>query len=134
MSLTHRFYSHFSVQSNADPSDNAKSNNNSSDKSTLPNNVPTNGQIVNTNLKIFTFAEIERATQHFTLDEGNFGTIFKGWLDEMTYSPSKVGVGKDVAIKRLEQKDVQKGWVSQLSLLSVCLIGQSYYCLLVHYY
>ncbi|KAM7488683.1 hypothetical protein LguiB_026167 [Lonicera macranthoides] len=72
--------------------------------------VPTSGQIVTPNLKIFTFAELKSATKNFSVDvlgEGSFGFVFKGWVNEKTYSPSKVGVGKAVAIKRLGQESMQ---------------------------
>ncbi|KAM7485625.1 hypothetical protein LguiA_001634 [Lonicera macranthoides] len=106
-----------SVHSDAKPSSNAKSNNNSGHNSTLLNedggnvqDVPTSGQIVTPNLKIFTFAELRSATKNFTLGVlgmGGFGTVFKGWVNEKTYSPSKVGVGKAVAIKRLRRESMQ---------------------------
>ena len=123
------FYSLFSEHSDAKPSSNAKSiNNNNGHNSTLPNkdggvvqDVPTSGQIVNPNLKIFTFAELKSATENFTLGvlgEGGFGIVFKGWVNEKTYSPSKVGVGKAVAVKRLGRESMQglaEGLVNQLS-------------------
>ncbi|KAM7485626.1 hypothetical protein LguiA_001635 [Lonicera macranthoides] len=106
-----------SVHSDAKPSSNAKSHNNSGHNSTLPNkdggvvqDVPTSGQILNPNMKIFTFNELRSATRNFKLDvlgEGGFGIVFKGWVDEKTYSPSRVGVGKAVAIKRLRRESMQ---------------------------
>ncbi|KAM7488686.1 hypothetical protein LguiB_026170 [Lonicera macranthoides] len=106
------------VHSDAKPSSNAKSNNNCGHNSTLSNkdggnvqDVPTSGQIVTPNLKIFTFAELKSATKNFSVDvlddEGGFGIFFKGWVNQKTYSPSKVGVGKAVAIKRLGQESMQ---------------------------
>ncbi|KAM7488684.1 hypothetical protein LguiB_026168 [Lonicera macranthoides] len=106
-----------SVHSDAKPSSNAKSSNNNGHNSTLPNkdggvvqDEPTSGQIVNPNLKIFTFAELKSATKNFTLDvlgKGGFGIVFKGWVNEQTYFPSKVGVGKAVAVKRLGRESMQ---------------------------
>lgn len=53
---------------------------------------------------MFTFAELESATRNFRADnflgEGGFGKVFKGWIDEKTYSPSKFGVGMPVAVKK----------------------------------
>lgn len=47
------------------------------------------------NLKVY--------TKNFRADgmvgEGGFGRVFKGWVDEVTYQPSKVGVGIPVAVK-----------------------------------
>ncbi|KAM7485615.1 hypothetical protein LguiA_001624 [Lonicera macranthoides] len=106
-----------SVHSDAKPSSNTKSNNDNGHNSTLPNkdggivqDVPTSWEIVNPNLKIFTFAELKSATENFTLDvlgKGGFGIVFKGWVNEKTYSPSKVGVGKAVAVKRLGRESMQ---------------------------
>ncbi|KAM7485619.1 hypothetical protein LguiA_001628 [Lonicera macranthoides] len=115
------------LHSDAKPSSNAKSSNNNGHNSTLPNkdggvvqDEPTSGQIVNPNLKIFTFAELKSATKNFTLDvlgKGGFGIVFKGWVNEQTYSPSKVGVGKAVAVKRLGRESMQglaEGLVRQI--------------------
>lgn len=122
------FYSFFSVHSDAKPSSNIKSNNNNGHNSTLPNkdggivqDVPTSGQIVTPILKIFTFAELKSATKKFKQDvlgEGGSGIVFKGWVNEKTYSPSKVGVGKAIAVKRLGRESMQglaEGLVNQLS-------------------
>lgn len=56
------------------------------------------------NLKLFTLSELKKATRDFrpdtVLGEGGFGRVFKGWVDEKTYAPSKVGVGMAVAVKK----------------------------------
>lgn len=56
------------------------------------------------NLKMFTFAELRSATRNFrpdtVLGEGGFGRVFKGWVEEGTYKPSRVGVGIPVAVKK----------------------------------
>lgn len=66
--------------------------------------MPASGKIVSTTLKIFTLAELKAATRNFrpdtVLGEGGFGRVFKGWVDEKTYAPSKVGVGMAVAVKK----------------------------------
>lgn len=72
----------------------------------------TNGQILDSpNLKVFTFAEMKAATRNFKSDavlgEGGFGRVFKGWVDEKTLAPSKVGIGMMVAIKKLNPESVQ---------------------------
>lgn len=62
------------------------------------------GRIVTPNLKIFTLAELKSATRNFrpdsVLGEGGFGRVFKGWIDQKTYAPSKRGVGIPIAVKR----------------------------------
>ncbi|KAK2987615.1 hypothetical protein RJ640_011336 [Escallonia rubra] len=64
------------------------------------------GQIVTPNLKIFTFAELSRATNNFgsdmVLGRGSLGMVFKGWVDEKTYAPSVVGVGMAVVVKKVD--------------------------------
>lgn len=63
------------------------------------------------NLKIFTFAELRSATRNFKLDsvlgEGGFGKVYKGWVDEKTLAPAKVGAGMIVAIKKLNSESMQ---------------------------
>lgn len=63
-----------------------------------------NGRIITPNLKMFTFGELRSATRDFRPDtvvgEGGFGRVFKGWVDEKTYAPSRVGVGIPVAVKK----------------------------------
>lgn len=64
--------------------------------SSNPNGVP--------NVKLFTLAELKKATRDFrpdtVLGEGGFGRVFKGWVDEKTYLPSRVGHGMAVAVKK----------------------------------
>lgn len=62
------------------------------------------GRTVTPNLKMFTLAELKAATRNFrpdtVLGEGGFGRVFKGWVDEKSLAPSKVGVGMAVAVKK----------------------------------
>lgn len=73
-----------------------------SEKEELP--LPASGKIITPNLKMFTLAELKSATKNFrpdtVLGEGGFGTVFKGWIDDKTFAPSKVGVGIPVAVKK----------------------------------
>ncbi|PRQ47890.1 putative transferase, protein kinase RLK-Pelle-RLCK-VIIa-2 family [Rosa chinensis] len=64
------------------------------------------------NLRVFRFAELKAATGNFRLDailrKGGFGTVFKGWVDETTLTPSKlVGTGMAIAVKRLNTESIQ---------------------------
>ncbi|KAK2969619.1 hypothetical protein RJ640_029781, partial [Escallonia rubra] len=60
----------------------------------------------------FSFAELKGITKNFSMDlvlgEGGFGMTFKGAINEVTYSPSKVGTGMVVAVKRFNT-DLLKG-------------------------
>ncbi|CAN4123102.1 unnamed protein product [Withania somnifera] len=85
--------------------------------------VPASGKIITPNLKMFTLAELNRATKSFRSDtvlgEGGFGTVFKGWVDDKTFAPSKVGVGMPVAVKRSNPDSEQglKEWQAEVKFL-----------------
>jgi hypothetical protein len=57
------------------------------------------------------------ATRNFrpdsVLGEGGFGSVFKGWIDEQTFSAAKPGTGMVIAVKRLNQDGFQghKEWL-----------------------
>ncbi|KAI3921974.1 hypothetical protein MKX01_005663 [Papaver californicum] len=82
------------------------------------------GQILPTpSLKVFTFAELKAATRNFkpdtVLGEGGFGKVFKGYLDEKTHAPSKIGSGMIVAVKKLNSESMQgfEEWQSEVNFL-----------------
>ncbi|XP_059278819.1 probable serine/threonine-protein kinase PIX13 isoform X1 [Lycium ferocissimum] len=85
--------------------------------------VPASGKIITPNLKIFTLAELKSATRNFrpdtVLGEGGFGTVFKGWVDDKTFAPSKVGVGMPVAVKKSNPESEQglKEWQAEVKFL-----------------
>ncbi|XP_021902442.1 probable serine/threonine-protein kinase PIX13 [Carica papaya] len=85
--------------------------------------VAETGKIVTPNLKMFTLAELKAATRNFRPDtllgEGGFGQVFKGWLDEKTYAPSKPRVGIAVAVKRSDPNSQQglEEWQSEVKFL-----------------
>lgn len=69
------------------------------------------------NLKSFTLNDLKNATKNFSsnsyLGEGGFGCVFKGWIDENTFVPTRPGVGIVVAIKKLKRESFQghKEWL-----------------------
>lgn len=85
--------------------------------------VPPSGRIVTPNLKGFTFSELRSATRNFRPDtmlgEGGFGRVFKGWVDGVTYAPSKVGIGIAVAVKKSNPDSAQglKEWQAEVKFL-----------------
>ncbi|XP_070056406.1 probable serine/threonine-protein kinase PIX13 isoform X2 [Nicotiana tomentosiformis] len=85
--------------------------------------LPASGKIVTPNLKMFTLAELKSATKNFrpdtVLGEGGFGTVFKGWVDDKTFAPSKVGVGIPVAVKKSNPDSEQglKEWQAEVKFL-----------------
>ncbi|XXG39189.1 hypothetical protein AAC387_Pa01g0212 [Persea americana] len=87
--------------------------------------VSPNGQILPTsNLRIFSFAELKTATRNFrpdtVLGEGGFGRVFKGWVDEKTLAPAKVGSGMVIAVKKLNSEGLQ-GWEEwQVPFFLIC--------------
>ncbi|XP_044465146.1 probable serine/threonine-protein kinase PIX13 isoform X2 [Mangifera indica] len=82
------------------------------------------GQILDTpNLKMFSFADLKLATKNFKSDtllgEGGFGKVYRGWIDEKTFAPSKSGNGMVVAIKKLSPESMQgfQEWQSEVNFL-----------------
>ena len=87
------------------------------------------GEILqSTNLKSFNFADLKMATRNFrpdsVLGEGGFGSVFKGWIGENSFTAAKPGTGIVIAVKRLNQEGFQghKEW-----LVSPCLSHHSSY-------
>ncbi|KAL2334861.1 hypothetical protein Fmac_016074 [Flemingia macrophylla] len=87
----------------------------------------------------FSLNDLKEATKNFQrenlIGEGGFGRVFKGWIDENTYGPTKPGSGIVVAIKNLKPESFQghKEWLAEVNYLGqlqhenlVKLIG---YCL-----
>ncbi|XAR61539.1 Non-specific serine/threonine protein kinase [Bertholletia excelsa] len=72
---------------------------------------------------MFRYAELRCATRNFRPDtmlgEGGFGRVFKGWIDEKTYAPAKVGAGMAVAVKKSNPDSSQglKEWQSEVKFL-----------------
>lgn len=83
-----------------------------------------NGEILPIpNLKIFSFSDLKLSTKNFKSDSvlgiGGFGTVYKGWVDEKTLSPTKAGSGIIVAIKKLNSESTQgfEEWQSEVNFL-----------------
>ncbi|XP_065855674.1 uncharacterized protein [Euphorbia lathyris] len=74
-------------------------------------------------MKEFTFADLKIATKNFSSDnllgKGGFGEVYKGWLKENTFSPSKTGTGMAVAIKKWNQRSSQgfQEWQTEVKAL-----------------
>ncbi|KAL6959831.1 putative serine/threonine-protein kinase pix13 [Sarracenia purpurea var. burkii] len=82
------------------------------------------GEILPTpNLKVYSFTDMKNATRGFkpeaVLGIGGFGTVYKGWVDEKTLAPSKLGSGMMVAIKKLNHESMQgfEEWQSEVNFL-----------------
>ena len=91
------------------------------------------GEILSSpNLKAFTFNELKNATRNFRPDsllgEGGFGYVFKGWIDEHTFSAAKPGSGMVVAVKKLKSEGFQghKEWLVGLFLFIYLFIFYPY--------
>ncbi|TXG49789.1 hypothetical protein EZV62_025664 [Acer yangbiense] len=89
----------------------------------------TEGEILqSSNLKSFSFNELKTSTRNFrpdsVLGEGGFGCVFKGWIDENTFSATRPGTGLVIAVKRLNQDGSQghQEWLTEINYL-----GQLYH-------
>ncbi|KAL9412928.1 hypothetical protein AB3S75_041565 [Citrus x aurantiifolia] len=77
----------------------------------------------NSNVRSFSFNDLKIATKNFCSDyllgEGGFGCVFKGWIDQNTFAPTKPGSGIVVAIKRLKAESFQghKEWLTEVNYL-----------------
>lgn len=62
-------------------------------------------------LKSFALNDLKQASKNFNreyfLGEGEFGCVFKGWIDKNTFVPSRPGTGIGVAIKKLKPNSFQ---------------------------
>ena len=74
-------------------------------------------------LKSFSISDLRAATKNFGpssyLGEGGFGCVYKGWMDEATLAPTRPGVGRMVAIKKLKKESFQghKEWLAEITYL-----------------
>lgn len=87
-------------------------------------NLRSEGDILQTsNLKNFAFVELRNATRNFRpdslLEEGGFGCVFKGWVDEKTLKAAKPHNGMVIAVKRLNQDGLQghHEWLTEINYL-----------------
>ncbi|GKV08107.1 hypothetical protein SLEP1_g19788 [Rubroshorea leprosula] len=90
----------------------------------VPPTPRSEGEILQSpNLKSFSFAELKMATRNFRPDsmlgEGGFGSVFKGWIDEHSFTASKPGTGKVIAVKRLNPESCQghQEWLTEVNYL-----------------
>ncbi|GER54879.1 protein kinase superfamily protein [Striga asiatica] len=115
---------------------------NRNSNSSIPSNISKYSEadiLSSPHVKAFTFNELRNATRNFRPDnylgEGGFGHVFKGWIDEHTFTASRPGSGLAIAVKKLKPKGFQghKEWLREVNYLGqlhhpnlVKLIG---YCL-----
>ncbi|KAF7833645.1 putative serine/threonine-protein kinase PBL2 [Senna tora] len=84
---------------------------------------PNINKFISDNLKSFSFNELREATKNFRqeylIGEGGFGFVYKGWIDENSFSPTKPGSGIIVAIKKLKPESFQghKEWLAEVNYL-----------------
>lgn len=87
----------------------------------------TEGEILqSSNLRSFSFSDLKLATRNFrpdsVLGEGGFGSVFKGWIDENSFTAAKPGTGIVLAVKRLNQESFQghREWLVSSFFLGIC--------------
>ncbi|KAI3966101.1 hypothetical protein MKW92_044679 [Papaver armeniacum] len=102
-----------------------------SSKTTLASVPPTprsEGEILqSSNIRSFRFSDLETATRKFNnlLREGEFERVFKGWIDENTFTATEPGTGIVIAVKLLnspERFQDQSKWLAEVNYL-----GQVYH-------
>ncbi|KAI3517034.1 hypothetical protein L1887_16240 [Cichorium endivia] len=75
------------------------------------------------NLKVFTFDELRRATRNFRpsamLGFSDGASVYKGWVDRASLTPSAFGIGIAVAIKISNTNDARshQAWQVYLSII-----------------
>lgn len=90
-------------------------------KSSVPR-TPWRGEdiLLSSELKSFRFDEIRAATREFNdasvIDEGGFGCVYEGWIDENTFAAVKWGTGMAIAVKRLNLEGLQghREWLASI--------------------
>lgn len=87
------------------------------------------GEILqSSNLKSFSYHELRAATRNFrpdsVLGEGGFGSVFKGWIDEHSLAATKPGIGKIVAVKKLNQDGLQghREWLVSINWILLWML------------
>ncbi|GLT67051.1 hypothetical protein SLA2020_393850 [Shorea laevis] len=90
----------------------------------VPPTPRSEGEILQSpNLKSFSFAGLKMATRNFRPDsmlgEGGFGSVFKGWIDQHSFTASKPGTGMVIAVKRLNPESCQghQEWLTEVNYL-----------------
>lgn len=83
------------------------------------------GQILeSTNVKLYSFLDLTTATMNFKPDfmlgQGDFGEVYRGWIDAETLAPSIAGSGMTVAVRRLNSEYVHdfEDWQVRFKLSS----------------
>lgn len=97
-----------------------------SSSSSVPPTPRSEGEILlSSNLKSFRYADLKMATRNFrpdsVLGEGGFGSVFKGWIDENSFTASKAGAGMVIAVKKLNLESFQghKEWLVSYFIYSL---------------
>lgn len=82
------------------------------------------GEILqSSNLLSFSFSDVKSATRNFrpdsVLGEGGFGSVFKGWIDERSFTAVRPGTGMIIAVKRLNLEGMQghNEWLTEINYL-----------------
>lgn len=77
-----------------------------------PPTPPSEGEILqSSNLKNFGFSDLMMATRNFrpdsVLGEGRFSSVFKGCIDEVSFTAAKPRTGTVIAVRKLHQESFQ---------------------------
>lgn len=81
------------------------------------------GSVIGAGLRAFSYADLKASTRNFRPDsllgEGGFGCVFKGYIDEQTFIPTRPGQGIVVAVKKLNPDGMQghQEWLAEVHFL-----------------
>lgn len=74
-------------------------------------------------VRVFTYNELKSATRNFrpnsALGEGGFGTVYKGWIDDIGPNGVKIASNITIAVKVLNQEGLQghREWLAEVNVL-----------------
>ncbi|XP_028758863.1 probable serine/threonine-protein kinase PBL2 [Neltuma alba] len=101
----------------------SKNSNSSERKAASQTLEPTSDRSISSSLKSFSFNDLKEATRNFRqenlIGEGGFGFVYKGWINENSFAPTRPGGGIMVAIKKLKPESFQghKEWLAEVNYL-----------------
>ncbi|XP_076924939.1 putative serine/threonine-protein kinase PBL4 [Bidens hawaiensis] len=73
--------------------------------------------LVTPTLKCFKLTDLRKATQNFKTDSQLGEYVYKGWIDNQSFKPSRPGAGVAVFVKHQRGFDDEAEWMDKLNFL-----------------